>query len=169
MESNPVEEEGASDPLDAGAVATSDAGALLWQTLDRIRAGLLKQEVMRTRTIQTFEVWAEKARPHFDQLITTVTAECERHYGLVLCAWLDWLDTSGLAFRGEIRWQIPTKGPLTFTPPSIEGLMKEIGKIVGELHLEGAVTRSARWSVAPTQKTPGARGRGRERGLTVRK
>ena len=166
VELNPVE----GEVLTAGGtVATSDAGASLWQTFDRIRAGLLKQEVMRKGTIQKFDIWVRTARPHFEQYTATVAAECERHYGLVLCGWLDWLDKNHLAFRGELRWEIPTKGPLTFTPPSTEGLMKEIGKVLGELSLESAVIRSGQLSVAPTQKTRGASGRKRERPLTVRK
>jgi hypothetical protein len=141
----------------------------LWELFDRIRAGLLKQEVMRKGTIGKFAEWVHKASPHFAKLVAAIDAECEAHYGLVLCAWLDWLDKRGLAFRGEIRWQIPTKGPLTFTPPSTERLMEEIRKVLGELGLEDAVRRSGQLFAAPTQKTPGGSGRKRERPLTVRK
>lgn len=136
----------------------------LWTAFDGIRRALLKQDVMRHRP--GFEAWVAKARPHFEKLTAEVAAA---PYGLALCAWLDWLDKNGLAFRGELRWKIPAKGPLTFTPPSTEGLMKEIGNVLGELHLEDAVARSGRWSVAPTQKTRGARGQGTVRQLPPQK
>lgn len=132
------------------------------ELFDRIRDGLLKQEQMRKRAVLNgsagFDTWVEKARPHWYELLAEYTSECECHYGLVFCKWLDWLDAKGLAFRGEIKWQIPTQGPLTFTPPSTAGMMKEIGKILGELGLEESVRRSAQFSEAPSQKTRGARG-----------
>jgi hypothetical protein len=144
------------------------AGMIRIELFDRIRDGLLKQEQMRKRAVLNgragFDAWVEKARPHWDKLIAEYDAECERHYGLVLCEWLDWLDRKGLAFRGEIRWQIPTQGPLTFTPPSTDGLMKVIGKILGELGLVESTRRLGLFSAAPSQKTRGARGQG-----TVRK
>lgn len=162
VESNPVEE-GAKG---LGDVAAGDAGASLWQTFDRIRAALSRQEVERRKGPRAVEAWAEKWKPQFDALVADVY---EKPYGLALCAWLDWLDERKLAWRGELRWAIPTKGPLTFTPPSTEGLMQEIRKIVGELGLEDALTRSARWSVAPTQKTRGGRGQGTVRQLPPQK
>lgn len=139
------------------------------ELFDRIRAGLNKQEVMRKGTIQSFKAWSEKARPHWDALIAEYTAECERHYGLVLCEWLDWADDRRLAWRGELRWQIPTKGPLTFTPPSTEGLMKKIGELLGELDLIDVTRRLARSSAGPTEKTRGASGGRARKPLTVRK
>lgn len=138
----------------------------LWAAFDGIRRALLKQDVMRHRSSAEFEKWVAKARPHFEQLTAQVAAAT---YGLALCAWLDWLDKNGLAFRGELRWKIPAKGPLTFTPPSTEGLMTEIGNVLGELHLEDAVRRSGQLFAAPTQKTRGGSGRKLERSLTVRK
>lgn len=139
------------------------------ERFDRIRAGLLKQEVMRKGTIQSFKDWVGKARPHWDALVAEYTAECERHYGLVLCEWLDWLDTNRLAWKGEIRWQIPTKGPLIFTPPSTGGLMMKIGELLGEYDLVGVTQRLARSSAGPIEKTRGASGGKVRKPLTVRK
>jgi hypothetical protein len=139
-----------------------------FELFDRIRSLLLEQERMRKRTAE-FKAWLEKEESTWHKLIAAYESVCAKHYGLVLCSWLDWLDKKGLAFRGEIKWQIPTKGPMTFTPPSTDGLMKEIGKILGELDLEESVRRSALLSAAPIQKTPGASGRKQERSLTVRK
>ena len=121
---------------------------------------------MRKRSKADFDEWVEKARPAFTRYADSVAAI---RYGLALCSWLDWLDDRKLAWRGEIRWQIPTQGPLLFTPPSTEGLMARLAEIVGELGLEGTIARSARCSAAPTQKTRGARGPKMARSLTVRK
>lgn len=167
MESNLQQERSGNSSLDGGDVATSEAGASLWHAFDRIRDGLLKQEQMRKRPAPEFDEWVRQATPAFTKYVGTVTAECEAHYGLAYCHWLDWLDARKLAWRGEIKWQIPTKGPLRFEPPSAEGLTERIRQILGELDLVENVRHSARLSAAPTQKTRGARGRKMERSLTV--
>lgn len=139
----------------------------LYYHFDRIRAALLKQEMERNGP--AFGAWVVKALPHFAKHVAEVDAAEERAYGRVYCAWLDWLDDRKLAWRGQIKWKIPMAGPLIFTPPSSDGLMRKVGEIIHELNLEGAVTRSARFGVAPSERTRGGRGRKQERGMTVRK
>lgn len=136
----------------------------LFATFDRIRDGLLKQEQMRRRP--GFAQWVEKARPAFTKYTDAVAAE---PYGKAYCAFLDWADKKGLAWRGELKRPWPTAGPLVFQPPTMDGLLAEIEKVLGELDLVDATRRLARSSVAPTEKTRGGSGgKGRSQ-LTVRK
>lgn len=139
----------------------------LWHAFDRIRAALLKQEQMRGTP--GFGEWLVKALPPFAKYLAFVDAEEVEAYGHVLCEWGNWLEARKLSYRGSLQWEIPSKGPLIFTPPSSDGLMRRLGEIVHELGLEDAIRRSARSSPAPTSKTRGARGRKMERSLTVRK
>jgi hypothetical protein len=136
----------------------------LWGHFDRIRSALNLQEAKRLK--YGFKEWTAKWQPAFDTLVAEVNAE---PYGKLLCEFLDWADKRGLAWRGELRWRIPMKGPLIFTPPSTEKLMEVIGSVLGELDLVDSTRRLGRLSEAPTSKTPGARGRKMERSLTVRK
>jgi hypothetical protein len=135
---------------------------------DRIRAALAKQESERKKP-DTFGAWVVRALPHFVKLVDAIDDAERENYGLVWCAWWDWLDARRLAYRGRITWAIPSDGPLHFTPPSMSGLLARAGEVIHELGLEDALRRSARWSSAPTQKTPGGAGRKKQRGLTVRR
>lgn len=139
----------------------------LWYAFDRIRAALLKQEQLRGTP--GFGEWLVKALPYWAKYITAVDEQEDLAYGVVLCSWGDWLDARKLAWRGRLQWEIPTKGPLIFTPPSMAGLLSRTGAVLAQLNLVDAVVRSGRCGSGPTQKTRGARGRKMERSLTVRK
>lgn len=97
----------------------------LWHHFDRIKAFLLRQE-QKGRD----GAWLVSALPHIARHLDAVTAAEEREYGTTLCSWLDWLDTRQLAWRGKLKWQIPTTGPVIFTPPSQEGLMLRLGDLL---------------------------------------
>lgn len=140
----------------------------LWHAFDRIRAALLKQEQMRGTP--EFGQWVVKALPAYVKYVDFVDEQEQAAYGLVLCSWLDWLDARKLAWRGRLQWEIPTAGPLIFTPPSTAGLLSRIGELLVQLNLVDALVRSGRYGLAPTQETPGGSGRKRmARSLTVRK
>lgn len=139
----------------------------LWRAFDRIRAALLKQEQLRGTP--GFGEWVIAALPPFAKYLAFVDAEEDDCYGHVLCEWENWLEARKLSWRGRLQWEIPTKGPLIFTPPSSAGLMRRAGDVIRELGLEDAIRRSALSSPGPTPATRGARGRKRERSLTVRK
>lgn len=138
----------------------------LFEHFDKIRSALAVQE--KKRTEPGFGHWLVRALPLWCERIAAVDAAQERAYGRVLCAYYDWLDARKLAWRGEVRWKIPSGGPLHFTPPSMSGLLARAGEVIRELHLEDALTRSARCGVAPIERTRGGRGRRLERGMTVR-
>jgi hypothetical protein len=93
----------------------------LWLLFDRLKAGLDKQEARRGR--EGFEEWVQKALPLFQGYVDPVRAAEQERYGDVLCAWFDWLEARRLLRRGEVTWKIPTKGPLIFHPPTMDGLM----------------------------------------------
>lgn len=139
----------------------------LWHAFDRIRAALVKQESLRGTP--GFGEWVVKALPLFAKYCAVVDAEEDDCYGHVLCEWGNWLEARKLSYRGRLQWEIPTKGPLIFTPPSSDGLMRKAGEVIRELGLEDAIRRSARSSPVPTSETRGARGRKMARSLTVRK
>lgn len=139
----------------------------LWHAFDRIREALLKQE--KARGTRGFGQWVVERLPRFVRYTDFVDEQEQDCYGHVLCSWEDWLEARKLSWRGKIQWEIPMRGPLVFTPPSSEGLMRKVGELISELGLEDSIRRSARFSGAPTEKTPGGRGRKTARSFTVRK
>jgi len=141
--------------------------AELFVHFDKIRSALAVQE--KKRDEPGFGRWLVRALPLFAEHLAAVDAAEDRAYGKVLCGYYDWLDARKLAWRGNVRWQIPSEGPLLFTPPSMSGLLRRAGEIIQELGLGDAVTRSVRFGAAPTERTRGGSGRKRERGMTVRK
>lgn len=131
----------------------------LWHAFDRIKDGLDKQE--RMRSTPTFREWYVKALPQFSKYLDLVDQAEDSAIGQVHCEWLDWLDERRLAWRGELRWKIPTQGPLTFCPPTMERVMKTVGNLLDDLGLRDALTRSAALREALSTKTHGASGEGR--------
>lgn len=131
----------------------------LWHAFDRIKDGLDKQE--RMRSTPTFREWYVKALPQFSKYLDVVDKADDESPGGLLCEWMDWLDARGLAFRGQRRWRIPEKGPLSFYPPTMEQVMKTAAELTRSLGLEPALIRSAALREALTTKTPGANGEGR--------
>ena len=132
----------------------------LWHAFDRIKAGLDKQE--RMRSTSGFGEWFVRALPEFSKYLDLTDRWDDDSPGGYLCEWMDWLDNRGLAFRGQRRWKIPTKGPLSFYPPTMESVMKTAAEITDALGLRGVLTRSVRLSEALTKKTHGGNG---ERGV----
>lgn len=140
----------------------------LWHAFDRIRAALLKQEQMRGAP--EFGRWLVKALPAYVKYVDFVDEQEQESYGRVLCSWGDWLEARKLSWRGKQTWEIPTEGPLTFTPPSTAGLLSRAGELLVQMNLAAAVVRSGRCGSGPTQETRGGSGRKRmARSLTVRK
>ena len=131
----------------------------LWHAFDRIKAGLDKQE--RMRSTPAFGEWCVTALPQFSKYLDLVDKADDDSPGGLLCEWMDWLDAKGLAFRGERKWKIPTKGPLTFYPPTMEGVMKAASEVTESLGLRDALTRLVRSHEALTTKTPGGSGGGK--------
>ena len=131
----------------------------LWHAFDRIKAGLDKQE--RMRSTPGFGEWCVKALPQFSQYLDLVDKWDDDAPGSLLCEWMDWLDAKGLAWRGERKWKIPTAGPLTFYPPTMESAMKAAAEITESLGLRDALTRLVRSHEALTTKTNGASGGGK--------
>lgn len=136
----------------------------LWAVFDRIKAGLDKQEALRGR--EGFEDWAKKARPLFEGYVAEVRQADEQSYGHVLCDWLDWLDDRGLAYRGELKWKIPTRGPLVFEPPTMDGLLW-IARNLFDAMRAAATAPLAPSSSAPIPKTLGGIGLKLDSLLTV--
>lgn len=139
----------------------------LFRHFDRIRDALLAQE--KKRNLPGFGQWVMRALPLFAEHINAVDAAEQRAYGRVLCYWDEWLQERRLSWRGRCQWEIPSDGPLLFTPPSMSGLLARAGEVIHELGLEDAIRRSARFGVAPIEGTRGANGRKRGRGMYVRK
>lgn len=128
----------------------------LWHAFDRIKDGLDKQE--RMRSTPTFREWYVKALPQFSKYLDTVDKVDDEAPGTLLCEWMDWLDARGLAFRGQIRWKIPTRGPLSFYPPTMDRVMRVAAELTEAAGLRDALTRSVRLAEALTTKTRGASG-----------
>ena len=128
----------------------------LWHAFDRIKDGLDKQE--RMRSTPTFREWYVKALPQFSKYLDIVDKADDDSPGGLLCEWMDWLDARGLAFRGQRKWKIPEKGPLSFYPPTMEGVMKTAAELTESLGLRDSMRRSAALREALTTKTPGASG-----------
>lgn len=131
----------------------------LWHAFDRIKAGLDKQE--RMRSTPGFGEWCVKALPQFSSYLDAVDLWDDHSPGGLLCEWMDWLDNRGLAWRGERKWKIPTCGPLSFYPPTMEGVVKAAAQITESLGLRDALTRLVRSHEALSTKTHGANGEGR--------
>jgi len=140
----------------------------LFYAFDRLRAGLSRQELER-KNPATFGAWVVRALPHFAKLVNAVDDAERENYGDVLNAFGDWLQERKLSWRGKMTWAIPSDGPLHFEPPSMKGLMRQLGSLVNEFGLADTIRRSAQLSVGPIEKTRGTAGQRRGRPLTVRK
>lgn len=128
----------------------------LWHAFDRIKAGLDKQE--RMRSTSGFGEWCVRALPEFSKYLDLVDKWYDEALGTLHCEWMDWLDHRGLEFRGQLRWKIPMRGPLTFYPPTMEWVTQRAAEITDELGLRDALTHSVRLSEALTRKTRGDSG-----------
>lgn len=129
----------------------------LWHAFDRIKAGLDKQE--RVRSTPGFGEWCVKALPQFSKHLDVIDRWEDERPGDLLCEYQDWLDARGLAWRGNIRWKIPAQGPLIFYPPTMAMVMDAAAQEVRKQNLVDALTRLVRSLEAPTNATPGASGR----------
>lgn len=128
----------------------------LWHAFDRIKAGLDKQEQMRSTP--GFNEWCVKALPQFAAYLDVVDRMEDTNPGQVLCEWGDWLDARNLAWRGKMKWQIPMAGPLTFYPPTMARLMARAAEEVRRLNLADALSRLVASLEASTSATPGDNG-----------
>lgn len=128
----------------------------LWHAFDRIKAGLDKQEQMRSTP--GFREWYVRALPQFSTYLDLTDTWDDANPGLLLCEWQDWMDARGLAWRGTPKWKIPTAGPLTFYPPTMARLMTRAWQEVRNLNLAGAHSRWLALLKAPTSAMPGANG-----------
>lgn len=139
----------------------------LWHAFDRIKAGLDKQE--RMRSTPAFGEWCVKALPQFSKYLDLVDKWDDERPGELLCEWQDWLDARGLAWRGNLRWKIPTGEPLRFYPPTMAMVMQAAADEVRKQNLEGALSRLVASLAANTTATPGADGPKRGRRSARRK
>ena len=129
----------------------------LWHALDRIKAGLDKQE--RMRSTPGFNEWCVKALPQFSKYLDVIDRWDDERPGDLLCEYQDWLDARGLAWRGHLRWRIPEKGPLSFYQPTMAMVMNHAANEVRKQNLVDALSRLVASLEAPTKATPGAGGR----------
>jgi len=128
----------------------------LWHAFDRIKAGLDKQE--RLRSTPGFREWCVTALPQFAKYLDLVDTWDDANPGLLLCEWQDWMDARGLAWRGTPKWKIPMTGPLTFYPPTMKRLMARAWQEVVNLNLADAHARYKASLEAHTSATPGGSG-----------
>lgn len=145
----------------------------LWRRFDKVRSALYKQEQQRRFGPLSFGRWLERALPYYVAHVEAIHEAEEHNYSDTLCAWFDWADKRGLAWRGALRDHfqrlLSVEAPLTFVPPSDAGLMRKAASLIVELKLGDAVRRSARYGAAPTEGTRGGSGRKTRSQFTVRK
>ena len=133
----------------------------LWHHFDRIRAFLLRQDAQRETP--GFGAWLVSALPHIARHLDAVAAAEDECYGAVLCDWLDWLDARRYAYRGRLTWQIPTAGPVIFTPPSQEGLMRRLGELLEAAGLVEYTRALCRLRTAGPKEKSKSKRRGRKK------
>lgn len=145
----------------------------LWRHFDKIKSALYKQQQQQRFGRIAYGTWLVKAMPYWVDHVDVVYDAAEQNYGDTLCAWLDWADKRGLAWRGQMKDHFQTlldaDAPLRFVPPSSAGLMVKAGQLVTELGLADSIRRSARYGVAPIEGTRGGSGRKGRSQFTVRK
>jgi len=128
----------------------------LWHDFDRIKAGLDKQE--RLRSTPGFDEWCLEALPQFSKYLDRVDIWDDANPGGLLCEWQDWMDARGLAWRGTPKWKIPMAGPLTFYPPTMARVMDRAWQEVVNLNVKDGHERYRASLEATTKATRGEGG-----------
>jgi hypothetical protein len=127
----------------------------LWHAFDRIKAGLDKQE--RLRSTPAFGEWCMTALSQFSKYLDLVDAWDDASPGGLLCEWQDWMDARGLAWRGTPKWKIPMGGPLNFYPPTMAMVMDRSWTEVVNLNLKDG---HERYKASLAELTTATRGEG---------